>query len=468
MAAASRSFASRTLTGLRERWRDRTSEQAGVDDPLRVSDALDAATDRSRVSALMEECLAAKGGEVSARTRARRLAGTWLRLNPEGRARFLTVLAEDFAVDHAQVRQLAAALLSADHGSEIGVEARLRGALAARRRGLIRQLAAVPAGMKLIIDMRAELLDLLAAKGNSTSAELKELDNDFYDLLAGWFDVGFLELRRISWDSPASLLEKVIAYEAVHRIDSWADLRNRLDADRRCFGFFHPRMPEEPLIFVEVALGVGIASSVQDLLDLDAPQSIAADVDSAVFYSISNAQAGLRGIGFGDFLIKRVVEDLQREMPRVKHFATLSPIPGLRRWFETTSDADVAKFSSLPIDAVSQLRSKLAGLTSDISGLNDMHTQVLRIAAAYLVHAKRGEEPMDPVARFHLGNGARVERLNWGGDTSMKGLKESFGVMVNYRYELAHIEENHEAFATDHRVVASRAITELIEPPKRR
>ena len=468
MATASRSFASRTLTGLRERWRDRTAVQAGVDDPLPVSDALDSGADRSRVSALMEECLAARGGEVSARTRARRLAGTWLRLNPDGRAQFLSVLAEDFAVDHGEVRRLGAVLASAEPGSERVAEAKLRGALAARRRGLIRQLAAVPAGMKLIIDMRAELLDMLASKSTSTSVELTELDHDLYGLLADWFDVGFLELRRISWDSPASLLEKVIAYEAVHRIDSWADLRNRLDADRRCFGFFHPRMPDEPLIFVEVALGVGIASSVQDLLDLDAPQSVAADIDSAVFYSISNAQAGLRGIGFGDFLIKRVVEDLRHEMPRVRHFATLSPIPGLRRWFESASDADVAKYSSLSIDAIGQLRSRLAGVGGDVSGLSDMHTQVLRIAAAYLLYAKRGEEPMDAVARFHLGNGARVERLNWAGDTSVKGLKESFGVMVNYRYEVDHIEANHEAFATDHRVVASRAILELFEAPKRR
>jgi malonyl-CoA decarboxylase len=465
MATVSRSFASRTLTGLRDRWRERTSGQAGVDDPLRVTEALEDANDRAKVRALMEECLAAKGGEVSARTRARRLAGTWLRLTSDGRVRFLTMLAEDFAVDHAQVRELAAQLVSANSGGAIVIEQKLRGALAARRRGLIRQLAAVPAGMKLIIDMRAELLDHLSAD-KPASAELKELDNDFYDLLADWFDVGFLELRRISWDSPASLLEKVIAYEAVHRIDSWADLRNRLDADRRCFGFFHPRMPEEPLIFVEVALGVGIASSVQELLDLDAPQSVTSDIDTAVFYSISNAQGGLRGVGFGDFLIKRVVEDLQRELPTIKHFVTLSPIPGLRKWFSSTTDEEIAAIATTTANEVRQLRVRLTGANESVP--IDMRADLLRIAAGYLVRAKRGDQPVDPVARFHLGNGARVERLNWDGDTSVKGLKESFGLMVNYRYELAHIEANHEAFATDRQVVAAKAITDLLEPPKRR
>jgi malonyl-CoA decarboxylase len=466
MATVSRSFASRTLSGLRERWRERTSGQAGVDDPLRVGEGLEDANDQAKVRSLMEECLAAKGGEVSARTRARRLAGTWLRLTSDGRVRFLTMLAEEFAVDHAQVRELAAELVSANPIVAIALEQRLRGALAARRRGLIRQLAAVPAGMKLIIDMRAELLDHLGAVGSQAPTELKELDSDFYDLLADWFDVGFLELRRISWDSPASLLEKVIAYEAVHRIDSWADLRNRLDADRRCFGFFHPRMPEEPLIFVEVALGFGVASSVQELLDLDAPQSVTSEIDTAVFYSISNAQAGLRGVGFGDFLIKRVVEDLQRELPSIKHFVTLSPLPGLRRWFTGTSDEEIASIIASSASSVRQLRDRLSQTAEPAS--IDMRADLLRVAAGYLLRAKRGDHPVDPVARFHLGNGARVERLNWDGDTSTKGLKESFGLMVNYRYELDHIEANHEAFATDRQVVAAKAITDLLEQPKRR
>jgi malonyl-CoA decarboxylase len=466
MAASSRSFASRTLAGLRERWRERASGQPGVDDALSVSEALAEATEQARVRSLMEECLAARGGEVSARIRARRLAGTWLRLSVKGRITFLTILAEDFAVDHHLVRELAGQLVAATAEGAIDAERRLRSALAARRRGLIRQLAAVPAGMKLIIDMRAELLEHLTKAGSAAPAELKELDNDFYDLLADWFDVGFLELRRISWDSPASLLEKVIAYEAVHRIDSWADLRNRLDADRRCFGFFHPRMPEEPLIFVEVALGVGVASSVQELLDLDAPQTIASEVDTAVFYSISNAQPGLRGVGFGDFLIKRVVEDLRRELPTIKQFATLSPLPGLRRWFTSTADAEVAAVSSMSVESVRQLRDRFK--TSNDALADDMRADLLRIAAGYLVRAKRNDQPVDAVARFHLGNGARVDRLNWAGDTSTKGMAESFGIMVNYRYELAYIEANHEAFATDKRVVASKALTELLEPPKRR
>ena len=465
MATLSRSFGSRTLTNLRDRWRDRFSGRVGVDDPLVVADALSSAGDRAKVRDLMEECLAARGGEVSARTRARRLAGTWLRLNSEGRLRYLTLLAEDFGVNHRQVRDLAAELVAADNEGLVAIEVRLRAALSARRRGLIRQLAAVPDGMKLIVDMRAELLENLAGAGGDAPSALRELDNDFFDLLADWFDVGFLELRRISWDSPASLLEKVIAYEAVHRIDSWADLHNRLDTDRRCFGFFHPRMPDEPLIFVEVALVHGIASSVQDLLDLDAPHSATTDADTAVFYSISNAQTGLRGVGFGDFLIKRVVEDLRKELSAVRHFVTLSPLPGLRKWFETTSDGDVAQACSMGPDAVARLRTRIS---TPEPASDDLRADLLRVAAGYLLRAKRGAAPVDAVARFHLGNGARVERLNWLGDTSAKGLKESFGVMVNYRYELAHIEANHEAFATDRVVVSAKAVSDLLEQTKRR
>jgi malonyl-CoA decarboxylase len=443
------------------------------------------AADVGRVRVLMEECLAAKGGEVSARTRARRLGGTWLQLSPSGRQRFLALLAEDFAVDHDAVADLAAELTRVPVAERPDVERRLRRALSASRRGLVRQLSAVPGGMKLVVDMRAELLDHLGPVGpdptTETAAletaalelaalELAALNEDMFDLLLDWFDVGFLELRRISWDSPAALLEKVIAYEAVHRIDSWADLRNRLDSDRRCFGFFHPRMPDEPLIFVEVALARGVASSVQELLDLDAPQSALPDVDTAVFYSISNTQAGLRGVGFGDFLIKRVVEDLQRELPTVRVFVTLSPLPGFRRWFDTAEVGAVAGAAAITVDQVLALRTQLGTMsgTTPAEERENIRAELLRAAAGYLVRAKRGVAPLDPVARFHLGNGARVERLNWQGDSSPKGWKESYGVMVNYRYELSHIEANHEAFASEHAVVTAKAITEMLDPPRRR
>jgi malonyl-CoA decarboxylase len=295
---------------------------------------------------------------------------------------------------------------------------------------LIRRLNQVPGATKALVAMRADLLRL--GRGE---ASLEALDLDFRHLFASWFNRGFLVLRPINWQSPAHILEKIIAYEAVHAIDSWEDLRRRVEpADRRCFAFFHPAMPDEPLIFVEVALTTGIAGSVQAVLSGERETLAAEDADTAVFYSISNCQAGLASISFGNSLIKQVAADLSMELPGLKTFVTLSPIPGLAAWMEGNApDAD-----------------------------RDDDERMRSLAARYLTAAKRPDGlPLDPVARFHLGNGAEVHRVHARADMSDKGLRQSGGVMVNYLYDLGRVAQNHERFAASHEVATSPEIRAL-------
>jgi malonyl-CoA decarboxylase len=295
-------------------------------------------------------------------------------------------------------------------------------------------------------------------------------------LLAAWFDVGFLDLRRITWASPAQLLEKLIAYEAVHAIRSWEDLKNRLDSDRRCFAFFHPRMPDEPLIFVEVALVRSMADNIQALLDEAAERQDPGKADTAVFYSISNAQKGLAGISFGNFLIKRVVDELAHELPNLKTFATLSPIPGFRAWLEGRLAADEPELLTLPEEQDLISATRAANARAGLAALLQepdwpqrpayaavARGPLTRLCARYLLREQRGGRPLDPVARFHLTNGARIERLNWLADTSKKGLRESAGLMVNYLYRLTDIDENHEVFMGEGRIVASSGVAGLLK-----
>jgi len=256
----------------------------------------------------------------------------------------------------------------------------------------------------------------------------------------------------------------------VHTIHSWTDLKNRLDSDRRCYGFFHPRMPDEPLIFVEVALTDQLAGDVQQLLDIDAPVFDTRAADTAIFYSISNTQDGLRGVSFGNFLLKRVIDDLQRDLPQLKQFATLSPLPTLRRWAEKHPEAWTQAF--LPGDL--ERLSRLAAIPATVDAVKALLEQpdwaeiprlsralqapLTRLAAQYLLTAKNQERLYDPVARFHLGNGARIERLNFLADTSAKGLSQSYGMMVNYLYEPGAIEENVEALLRQGRIAASSSV----------
>ncbi|EIE52090.1 decarboxylase [Salipiger aestuarii] len=295
---------------------------------------------------------------------------------------------------------------------------------------LMRRLNAVPGATERLVRMRADLLRL-----GGRDPVLGQLDVDMRHLLRSWFNRGFLVLRPISWESPAHILEKIIAYEAVHAIHSWSDLRRRLKPeDRRCFAFFHPAMPDEPLIFVEVALTRGIPGSIQALLAEDRAPLPPEDADTAVFYSISNCQPGLAGISFGNSLIKQVVGDIHAALPGLKTFVTLSPIPGLLRWLGA---------QDLPWDA-------------------DDDKAMTTLAAHYLLNAKRGDgQPVDSVARFHLGNGARVQAVHAGADLSENGMAQSAGVMVNYLYDLSKVERYHEAYAETHEVKAAQAVRSL-------
>lgn len=405
-----------------------------------------------RLCEQLGECAAGQGGEVSARTRAARLAETYLGLNDEGRHQFLRLIALEFGPDPARVAHAHATYQQAvGTPGQWAAESALRGAMRSSRIRILTQFNAIPQGVKFLVDLRADMLRFL-----KEDTELAVLDRELESRLGAWFDVGFLELQRITWNSPAALLEKLIEYEAVHEIRSWADLKNRLDADRRLYAFFHPRMPAEPLIFVEVALTDHLAGNVQTLLDEAAPVFDQRKADTAIFYSISNTQVGLRGVSFGNFLLKRVIDDLCRDFPRLQQFATLSPMPGLAGWVrrhpEVLAEVGIEQSAAQLADA---------GWSHDKVFLRQLRDPLLRLGARYLLHARQDNAPCDPVSRFHLGNGARIERLNFLGDTSAKGFSQSFGLMVNYRYDLDDIEANLEAFAHDGRIAAAAALRRL-------
>jgi malonyl-CoA decarboxylase len=303
--------------------------------------------------------------------------------------------------------------------------------------------------MAALVGMRGQLLRTLG-----DHSERAGVDADLEHLFRSWFSRGFLVLQRIDWHTPAVVLERIIQYEAVHQIHGWRDLRRRLEADRRCYAFFHPALPDEPLIFIEIAFTRGMGTKVQPLLDADTPVVDPKTTDCATFYSITNCQEGLRGVSFGNLLIKQVVEDLGREFPRVKTFATLSPIPGLCQWL--TASAGRGRRSP-----------ELAALLQRVSGGEPLdqlsisaasRNEITRLCAFYLLRAKSEKAPLDPVARFHLTNGARLQRLNWMGDASDTGLRRSLGLMANYQYRLADVERNHEMYAQDYKIAASREL----------
>lgn len=421
----------------------------------------------------MRACLETRGGEVSARARAAALGHVYLALDMTGRQRFLRILAEDFDVDGDAVDAAVNALRGAK-GADGERDARtsLRKALEAPRIKLLTQFNALPDGVKFLVDMRAELL----AKAGGDPA-LKGLEQDLKGLLSTWFDVGFLELRRITWaGASAALLEKLIAYEAVHAIDGWDDLKNRLDSDRRCFAYFHPRMPDEPLIFVEVALVNGLADNIQALLDEDAPVEDPRAADTAIFYSISTAQKGLDGISFGNFLIKRVADTLAAEFKGLKTFATLSPIPGFMDWLDRTlSEGEPNLLSARERKALSAAVGRAAGAKGTLKALladpgwpedqtmsEAMRAPLMRLCGRYLIEEKGPNgHALDPVAHFHLSNGASMEGLHWKADRSAKGCAQSASMMMNYLYDLGRIDDNHEAYTSTGEIAVSSSLKNL-------
>ncbi len=407
----------------------------------------------------LAKALVSGRGEASGVVIARQLLEEYKALGAEERRGFFRLLADHFKPD-AGAAQAAAKAYAAEPSDQ--TLARLQAAVESPRQEFFRRLNLATGATAEIVAMRRDMLRL-----PKTDANIGAVDADLAHLLASWFNRGFLVLRRIDWQTPAAILDKIIQYEAVHEIQGWDDLRRRLDpADRRCFAFFHPSLVDEPLIFVEVALTGDIPGSIQTVLNEKRKAGVALTTPTtAVFYSISNCQEGLRGISFGNFLIKQVVEELVREQPQLKTFVTLSPVPTFARWLDRAR-ADES------VGAVTQTDRVALQVLSDPGWLEDPEEEeavkapLLALAAHYFLLAKSADgRPVDPVARFHLGNGARLERINWLGDVSEKGLREAHGLMVNYRYDLKEIERNHETFANDGEVVASRAVRALLRPP---
>lgn len=425
---------------------------------------------RGNIKEAIGECIYAKGGDASARSRTVELGTIYLNLSKEGRDIFHHILAHDFDINREEVGACFSAWKEAESpDARVQAEIRLKEALVPPRTRLLKKFSSLPNGLKFLIDMRAGLLPK-----TKDDPVLYKLSLDLKDILSSWFDVGLLDLQEITWNSPAALLEKLIEYEAVHKIDSWADLRKRLASDRLCFAFFHNKMPREPLIFVEVALVDRLNANIAELLNKENEPPEAAKITTAIFYSITNTQPGLTGIHLGDFLVKTVVEKLSSERSRLKHFATLSPVPGFRKWLDpilingettilTEGEWDAVK-ARFPCDNSSmQLYEILAGPWRQEPETAELVKPILsRLCARYLLKERKGERAMDPVAHFHLNNGARLERINWLADDSENGMRRSYGTMVNYYYKLADIEKNHEAYAVKGKIAAARDVTALI------
>ncbi len=401
----------------------------------------------------LADALLSRRGEASGVALARGLLTAFADADDQARLAFLRNLADRFGPDQKAMGAALAALAETPQSVE-AIES-LHVAAEPRRQELFRRLNLAPGGTAQLVRMREELLPHL--KGDK---DLRRVDSDFAHLFASWFNRGFLSLRHIDWNTPAAILEKIIRYEAVHAVQNWDDLRNRLQpTDRRCYGFFHPQLTDEPLIFVEVALTKTIPDAVGGLLDLDRKPILAEQATTAVFYSISNTQRGLAGVSFGNFLIKQVVEELKAELPNIKTFVTLSPVPGFAAWL-TAARKD--KGSDLLDPALRLALSPLdePGWHQDADRAEALRPALLAAAAIYFLQARDPKgRVVDPVARFHLGNGARLERLNHLGDLSSNGLKQSHGLMVNYLYDLGQIETNHEAFAERSSVAASDSVT---------
>jgi malonyl-CoA decarboxylase len=398
-------------------------------------------------------------GEASGAALARELVEALQALSPADRLDFCRHIAAGFTPDEAALREAVEAWLADPSPARV---AALSLAVEPPRQELLRRMNQAQGGTAALVTLRQEVLGALRAQ-----PDLAPLDSDLRHLFASWFNRGFLDLRRIDWNTPAAVLEKLLVYEAVHEIQGWTDLRRRLAADRRCFAFFHPALPGEPLIFVEVALVQGLAAAVAPLLapdtDEEAQERRARRADTAIFYSISNCQEGLRGVSFGNFLIKQVVEELKQELPRIEQFATLSPVPGFRRWLDRHADDPEPPLDAASIDVLSDPATWETEAASA-----PFEASLTRLCARYLTETEPGRGPNDPVARFHLGNGARLERIDWRGNVAPRGLLESYGVMVNYLYDTDTIEANHEAFATGGVVARSAAVDALLQPPRRR
>ena len=414
----------------------------------------------ARSESLVELCedLLSSRGEASGVARAREILGRYGELTTGPRIAFFEALSERFGPDPARMQ---AAIAAWREKPSDATAAELHAASEPRRQELFRRLNLAPGGTAALVRMREQLIDVLDHRDDLTA-----VDDDFVHLFSSWFNRGFLVLRRIDWSTPAIVLDKIIRYEAVHEISDWEDLRRRIDPpDRRCYAFFHPALVDDPLIFVEVALTRDIPDAIAPILSPDREVMEPEKMRTAVFYSISNCQRGLAGVSFGNFLIKQVVEEICREMPKLSTFVTLSPVTNFTAWLARERGQENSA-------ALSETDKVLFAALDDPNWWRDEETAarlqdpLMRAAAWYFLRA-RGERglPVDAVARFHLGNGARLERINWLADTSDKAIAQAHGLMVNYQYDLDDIETNHEAYAETRNVVASSAVQRLLRPP---
>lgn len=393
-------------------------------------------------------------GEALGLALASEILSGYQSLSAEQRSAFFELLSEQFEPDPQAIVDAADAYRAAPRFETL---AALAQAVEAPRLELLRRLNMVPHGTAELVRMRGRLLALVGER-----PAVRALESDLRRLLTAWFNRGFLVMDRIDWSSSASVLEKIIAYEAVHEINGWEDLRARLADDRRCFAFFHPAMPNDPLIFVQIALTSEMAEAVGPMIARDRQTVDDREADTAVFYSISNCHDGLRGISFGHFLIKQVIEELRRDLENIKHFVTLSPVPGLRRWIASTQADTLPDRLQLDVATARSLLDGSQGL-DPLELDENAQALLLRLCAYYLLEAKRDREPVDPVARFHLGNGASLERINWAADSSRAGIERSLGIMVNYVYRLNDIEMNHELYFTDGAIVAAPGVRKLVQ-----
>ena len=418
--------------------------------------------DEQRFTDLVQLCeaLLSGRGEASGISLAGEILSRYAELTIGPRVAFFEALVAHFGPD--QERMNAAIRAWIDAPSEVNAS-KMHRASEPRRLELLRRLNLAPDGTRALVCMREQLMDALDRR-----ADLAVLDDDFLHVFSSWFNRGFLVLRRIDWSTPARILEKIIRYEAVHEIRDWNDLRMRVDSPgRRCYSFFHPALVDEPLIFVEVALTRGIPAAIAPILSTQTKPFDPERATSAVFYSISNCQRGLSGVSFGHFLLKQVAEEIRREMPRLSTFVTLSPAPAFAGWLTRE------RASKISMALTEEDRVALAGLDrpdwwSDPQMVEIVREPLLRAAAWYFLRARTPQgTPLDPVARFHLGNGARLERLNVLADTSTRGLQHSYGLMVNYLYDLDDIEKNHEAYAQQHAVIAAGSVNRLVRAPLR-
>ena len=417
---------------------------------------LSASTPMSKAELIaLGETLLSRRGEATGVALANSLLAGYAAASEEKKLAFLTALADMFGPDMHQLTKALDAVRDTN-ASPDAVNQLLRAA-EPRRQELIRRLNLAPGGTASLVRMREALLTHAA-----DHPQLKYVDSDFVHLFASWFNRGFLVLQKIDWTTPANILEKIIRYEQVHTIGSWDDLRARLaPSDRRCYGFFHPRLVDEPLIFVEVALTREIPASIAPLLDLTREPIAANEATTAVFYSISNTQKGLGGISFGNFLIKQVVEDLQRELPNLQTFVTLSPVPNFASWLKRQRSDNSPLIDEAARGALEALDTPNWFENPDIA--ERVKAVLLPLAAYYFLEAKNSRgQPLDAVARFHLGNGARLERLNFLGDLSANGLRQSHGLMVNYLYALGEIENNHEAFVEKGQIAAASPVRKML------